>query len=137
MDGRPIGRLRCVSPSYMQAGPIASPNVSYVVNIFFKWTKPARAVAQIFKTTRFAVPEREPRSSEMMEGFKFVRSSSGQWKTFLRRCLSERSDAAEFGRFATVMLNRHSIPGRSGKSCHKCALGPIDTALCGHPTQAW
>lgn len=48
----------------------------------------------------------------MMEGFKFVRSSSGQWKTFLRRCLSERSDAAEFGRFATVMLNRHSIPGR-------------------------
>ncbi|EDN09154.1 conserved hypothetical protein [Histoplasma mississippiense (nom. inval.)] len=79
MDGRPIGRLRCVSPSYMQAGPIASPNVSYVVNIFFKWTKPARAVAQIFKTTRFAVPEREHHSS--------------------------------------------------GKSCHKCALGPIDTAL--------
>ncbi|EER43520.1 RNA polymerase II mediator complex subunit Nut1 [Histoplasma capsulatum H143] len=47
-----------------------------------------------------------------MEGFKFAGSSSGQWKTFLRRCLSERSDAAEFGRFATVMLNRHSIPGR-------------------------
>ncbi|OJD27964.1 hypothetical protein ACJ73_00638 [Blastomyces percursus] len=47
-----------------------------------------------------------------MEGINIAGSSSAQWKTLLRRCLSQRTDASEFRAFAKLMLNRHSIPSR-------------------------
>ncbi|EEQ83598.2 RNA polymerase II mediator complex subunit Nut1 [Blastomyces dermatitidis ER-3] len=47
-----------------------------------------------------------------MEEIKIVGSSSAQWKTLLRRCLSQRTDASEFRAFAKLMLNRYSIPAR-------------------------
>ncbi|PGH16396.1 hypothetical protein AJ79_01727 [Helicocarpus griseus UAMH5409] len=45
-----------------------------------------------------------------MDGVKAIKSSSLQWQKLLHRCLSRRTDAAEFRGFVKLMLSRYPIP---------------------------
>ncbi|PGH29454.1 hypothetical protein GX50_07789 [[Emmonsia] crescens] len=47
-----------------------------------------------------------------MEDLKSVKNSTAQWRTLLRRCLSQRTDASEFSGFVKLMLNRYFIPAK-------------------------